>query len=80
MEIEPKPVITLVSDASLTLETVLGREMVPACRCQPFREKILQVALSQEHKLAWPPLTQWDRINRNIHPSSKKHPLVIHCF
>jgi hypothetical protein len=57
MEIEPKPVITPMSDANLTLEPALGREMVPACQYQLTGKKFQPRAPSwghtQEHKLDW---------------------------
>lgn len=63
MEIKRKPVIILGSDASLTLEAALGREMAPACRRHAFRERLPRGVLSQEH--SWPGLPDpKDTVNR----------------
>lgn len=69
MEIEPKPVITPVSDASLMLEPVLGRETAPACQCQPNGRGFLKGPLLKG--TSWPGLRSLTgRQLTNTQPSS----------
>lgn len=56
MEIEPKPVITPVNDASLTVEPIPGRKMTPACQCQSVGERICKGPLPRvtSESTGWP--------------------------